>query len=88
MTPEEKAFELSRKYAAPKNKNREKAVYESSLEMTGWIIDKVCKWLCENLETENYINSSNGEIIFKITESKEILNLEQFIEKFKKEIEL
>lgn len=36
MTNEEKALSLSRKYATPKNKNREIAVYQSAIEMAEW----------------------------------------------------
>lgn len=36
MINEEKALNLSRKYGAPKNKNREIAVYQSAIEMAKW----------------------------------------------------
>lgn len=36
MTNEEVALGLSQKYGAPKNKNREIAVYQSCIEMAEW----------------------------------------------------
>lgn len=36
MIHEEKALYLSQKYGAPKNKNREIAIYQSTIEMAEW----------------------------------------------------
>lgn len=75
MTNEEKALNLSRKYSAPKNKNREIAVYQSAIEMANWKDQQFEEYLERKIKT---INSTDYESCWELL--NEIIN-ELFNEK-------
>lgn len=53
MTNEEKALYLSQKYGAPKNKNREIAIYQSTIEMAEWKDDIIKSTIKKEIDRAN-----------------------------------
>lgn len=79
MTNEEVALGLSQKYGAPKNKNREIAVYQSCIEMAEWKDAQFKKYL-EN----KYIEARNS---YDKTEAKFYEDRMDYINELFEEIE-